>query len=65
MTEDTLVIFSSDNGPVWYEEDVNRLGHDSSGGLRGMKADAWEAGHRVPFLIRWPGHVAAGVRPIS
>ena len=60
MTEDTLVIFSSDNGPVWYEEDVNRLGHDSSGGLRGMKADAWEAGHRVPFLIRWPGHVAAG-----
>lgn len=60
MTEDTLVIFSSDNGPVWYEEDANRLGHDSSGGLRGMKADAWEAGHRVPFLIRWPGHVAAG-----
>ena len=37
MSKDTLVIFSSDNGPVWYDEDVKRLGHDSSGGLRGMK----------------------------
>lgn len=60
MSKDTLVIFSSDNGPVWYDEDVNRLGHDSSGGLRGMKADAWEAGHRMPFLVRWPGQVKAG-----
>ena len=60
MSKDTLVIFSSDNGPVWYDEDVKRLGHDSSGGLRGMKADAWEAGHRMPFLVRWPGRVKAG-----
>jgi arylsulfatase A-like enzyme len=60
MSKDTLVIFSSDNGPVWYDEDVKRLGHDSSGGLRGMKADAWEAGHRMPFLVRWPGQVKAG-----
>ena len=60
MTDNTLVIFSSDNGPVWYEADVERLGHDSSGGLRGMKADAWEAGHRMPFLVRWPGKVKPG-----
>ena len=60
MSEDTMVVFSSDNGPVWYKEDVLRLGHDASGGLRGMKADAWEAGHRVPLLVRWPDHVAAG-----
>ena len=60
MTDDTLVIFSSDNGPVWYEEDVERFEHDSSGGLRGMKADAWECGHRMPFIVRWPGTVAAG-----
>ena len=60
MSEDTMVLFSSDNGPVWYKEDVLRLGHDASGGLRGMKADAWEAGHRVPLLVRWPDHVAAG-----
>lgn len=60
MRENTLVIFSSDNGPVWYEHDVERLGHDSSGGLRGMKADAWEAGHRMPMIVRWPGNVATG-----
>jgi arylsulfatase A-like enzyme len=57
---DTLVIFTSDNGPVWYPEDVERFGHDSAGGLRGMKGDAWEAGHRMPFLVRWPGRVKAG-----
>ena len=57
MSDDTLVIFSSDNGPVWYDEDAERFGHDSAGGLRGMKADAWEAGHRMPFVVRWPGKV--------
>lgn len=60
MSEQTLVIFSSDNGPVWYEDDVERFGHDSSGGLRGMKADAWECGHRMPTVMRWPGKVASG-----
>ncbi len=60
MSENTLLVFSSDNGPVWYDEDVERLGHDSSGGLRGMKADAWEAGHRMPFIVRWPGKVKQG-----
>ncbi len=62
MRKDTLVIFSSDNGPVWYDQDVEKFGHDSSGGLRGMKADAWEAGHRMPFIVRWPGKVGAGSR---
>lgn len=60
MADDTLVIFSSDNGPVWYENDVARFDHDSSGGLRGMKADAWECGHRMPWIARWPGQVTAG-----
>lgn len=60
MTEDSLVVFSSDNGPTWYEQDVERFGHDSSGGLRGMKADAWEAGHRVPLIARWPGRIQPG-----
>jgi len=60
MTEDTLVIFTSDNGPVWYDEDVKRFGHDSVAGLRGMKSDAWEGGHRMPFVVRWPNVVEAG-----
>jgi len=60
MSENTLLVFSSDNGPVWYDIDAKRFGHDSSGGLRGMKADAWEAGHRMPFIVRWPGRVRPG-----
>lgn len=60
MEDDTLVIFTSDNGPCWFDKDVKKFGHDSSGGLRGMKADAWEAGHRMPFVARWPGKVKAG-----
>lgn len=60
LSQSTLVIFTSDNGPVWYETDIQRFGHDSAGGLRGMKADAWEGGHRMPFLVRWPGVVKPG-----
>lgn len=60
MAEDTLVVFSSDNGPVWYDQDVTRFGHDSTRGLRGMKGDGWEGGHRMPFIARWPGKVRAG-----
>jgi arylsulfatase A-like enzyme len=60
LAGDTLVIFTSDNGPAWYEADVERLEHASAGGLRGMKSDAWEGGHRMPFIVRWPGRVQAG-----
>ncbi|MCK5944862.1 MAG: arylsulfatase, partial [Planctomycetes bacterium] len=60
MADDTLVLFSSDNGPVWYPRDVEKFGHSASGPWRGMKGDAFEGGHRVPFVARWPGRVAAG-----
>jgi arylsulfatase A-like enzyme len=60
MLDDSMLVFTSDNGPVWYPEDVARLGHDSAGGLRGMKADAWEGGHRMPFIVRWPAVAKAG-----
>lgn len=60
MTDETLVLFSSDNGPVWYPKDAERYGHRSTGPLRGMKGDAFEGGHRVPFVVRWPGHVEKG-----
>jgi len=59
-TSDTLVIFTSDNGPTWYTDDIQKYGHRAVGGFRGMKADVWEGGHRMPFIARWPGKIAAG-----
>lgn len=60
MSENTIVVFSADNGPVWYDQDVEKYKHDSAGPLRGMKADAWEGGHRMPFIMRWPDGIKAG-----
>jgi arylsulfatase A-like enzyme len=60
MTQDTLLVFTSDNGPMWLSADVARFGHTAAAGLRGMKGDAWEAGHRMPFIVRWPGRVKPG-----
>ncbi|MEZ5942460.1 MAG: arylsulfatase [Planctomycetaceae bacterium] len=60
MNDNTLLVFTSDNGPTWYPQDMQKFGHDSAGGLRGMKSDAWEAGHRMPFIVRWPGQVEPG-----
>jgi arylsulfatase A-like enzyme len=60
LDENTLLVFTSDNGPNWRDVDTKRFDHDASGGLRGMKSDAWEGGHRMPMIVRWPGHVEAG-----
>ena len=60
LDENTIFVFTSDNGPVWYQADVDRYGHRSTHHFRGMKGDAWEGGHRVPLIVKWPGRVAAG-----
>lgn len=60
MDDDAPVIFTSDNGPVWLRIDVERFGHGSAGGLCRMKGAAWEAGHRMSFVLRWRGKVNAG-----
>ena len=60
IADDTLVVFTSDNGAHWLEQDVEQWSHDANGGWRGQKADIHEGGHRVPMLVRWPGHVPAG-----
>lgn len=61
LEENTLVIFTSDNGPYWRSADIRKYGHRAANNLRGMKADAWEGGHRVPFIARWPVRIRTGV----
>lgn len=60
LRENTLVIFTSDNGAHWLPSDIEKWGHRANGRLRGQKADIWEGGHRVPFVARWPGRIPAG-----
>jgi arylsulfatase A-like enzyme len=57
LDENTLVVVTSDNGPHSEPLDLEAKGHKSGGEWRGQKSDAWEAGHRVPFIVRWPGRV--------
>lgn len=62
LAKNTLVIFTADNGcsPQAGIGKLEEAGHFPSANFRGYKADIWEGGHRVPFLVRWPGHVKAG-----
>jgi arylsulfatase A-like enzyme len=66
LTENTLVIFTSDNGPVvddgYVDQAVEKLGaHRPAGILRGGKYSRFEGGTRVPFMVRWPARVKRGV----
>ena len=58
LTQQTLVIFTSDNGGL--EDSFRQFGHEASGGLRGYKKSDFEGGHRVPFHVRWPGLAPQG-----
>jgi arylsulfatase A-like enzyme len=73
----TLVFYTSDNGSYMYRYDDDQQkdhvqdatvqgfrseNHRANGIRRGTKADIWEAGHRVPFFVRWPGHIKAGTQ---
>ncbi len=62
LAENTLVIFTSDNGGMLNEggQDAWRAGHRANGDLLGYKFGAWEGGHRVPFIARWPGKIPRG-----
>jgi len=78
QTDNTLVIFTSDNGGLYHywkpqEADdvkhykvrargqyVKQFGHQGNAHLRGTKADIWEGGHRVPFVVRWTGRTPVG-----
>jgi arylsulfatase A-like enzyme len=71
VAENTLVIFASDNGCAHYvgaredgggscESAMEPQGHFPSGPYRGYKSDAWDGGHRIPCIARWPGVIAPG-----
>ncbi len=66
--DNTIVIFTSDNGSPGNDGEnyrgewagVEKYGHKPNGNLRGYKAELWEGGHRIPFIVRWPGVVQSG-----
>ncbi|GAA0877311.1 sulfatase-like hydrolase/transferase [Algoriphagus jejuensis] len=65
LDQNTLVIFTSDNGPVLddgYVDQAKELAgaHDAAGGLRGGKYSGFEAGTRVPFIVHWPSAIREG-----
>lgn len=62
ISDDTLIIFTSDNGGMLNVtgQKARKAGHSMNGKLLGYKFGAWEGGHRVPMIARWPGKIPAG-----
>jgi arylsulfatase A-like enzyme len=59
LDNNTIVFFASDNGPFWRPNFIEQFNHHAAYIFRGMKADAFEGGHRIPFIVRWPGKIKA------
>lgn len=57
LDDNTIVFFTSDNGPFWKPPFIEKFDHRAAYIYRGMKADAFEGGHRIPFIVRWPGKI--------
>lgn len=60
LEENTIIVFTSDNGGYWKKELIEKFNHRSNFTFKGMKGDAWEGGHHVPFMVKWPGKVKSG-----
>ena len=57
IAENTMVIFTADNGGYWPEEEIILQQHNSNYGRRGQKGDIWDGGHHVPLVINWPAKI--------
>lgn len=58
LYDNTLFVFTSDNGGLGYTQYMRKAGHDTSNGLRGSKGSVYEGGHRIPFIATWPNRIA-------
>lgn len=57
LEENTIVIFASDNGAAWEGEDILQYGHQANWSRRGEKGDAWDGGHHIPLIVKWPAKI--------
>jgi len=60
MDDNTLIIFTSDNGSHWKPSDIKKFSHRANADRRGMKSDDYDGGHRVPFIVKWGRELKAG-----
>lgn len=60
VAENTIVIFTSDNGSHWLPEDIKEFEHKANGIYSGYKSDVWEGGHRVPYILTYPKMIKEG-----
>lgn len=60
IDKNTIVIFSSDNGGAWEEEDIQQYAHQSNWSRRGQKGDIWDGGHHIPLIVKWPAKIKQG-----
>lgn len=60
IADNTLIMVASDNGSFWIQDDIDRYDHLSNLNLRGIKADIYEGGNRIPLIARWPKQIEAG-----
>ena len=62
IEDNTILIFTSDNGAYWPQEEIDLHNHDSNRGRRGQKGDVWDGGHRIPLIISWPARIKKSLK---